>query len=455
MSSKFGLTPAQPDILIRIFDRCAPVRAVKIYGSRAKGTRRDRSDVDLALYGEGIDRFTVGALCEEIEDSDLPCLVDLQSYHDIRTPALREHIDRAGQWLYQRTDTPPQEGLTSDVGQIRNGSISDSADKLNDAGIKGLKLFPAGTVLFPKSGASTFLNHRVILQKEGFVSSHLAAIKADKNILDDKYLFYFLTTVDAKNLVQASNYPSLKTTAIQKILIPLPPTEVQQKIVAKLDALFAEIDTAAAAARANAANAAALFQSYLTAVFERGDARPATGGTVKWQTVKLGDVIKFEYGKALSDKDRIIDGKYPVYGANGIKTRTNRFLYDKPTIIVGRKGSAGELVLSDEKFWVLDVSYYITQDTDKTDLMYLYYVLKTKNLSSFSKGVKPGINRNDIYQLEIPLPPTEVQQKTVSELDALSAQTDKMKAAYIQKEAELVSLKQSVLRKAFNGTLIP
>ncbi|KAK3606806.1 hypothetical protein CHS0354_018400 [Potamilus streckersoni] len=61
--------------------------------------------------------------------------------------------------------------------------------------------------------------------------------------------------------------PGINRNDIYQLEIPLPPTEVQQKIVAKLDALFAEIDTAAAAARANAANAAALFQSYLTARF--------------------------------------------------------------------------------------------------------------------------------------------------------------------------------------------
>ncbi len=58
---------------------------------------------------------------------------------------------------------------TSDVGRIRNGVISEASDKLNSAGIEGLKLHAKGTILFPKSGASTFLNHRVMLVKVGYV----------------------------------------------------------------------------------------------------------------------------------------------------------------------------------------------------------------------------------------------------------------------------------------------
>lgn len=131
---------------------------------------------------------------------------------------------------------------TSDVGRIRYGVISDALDKLNVEGVKGLRLHPKGTILFPKSGASTFLNHRVMLEKEGYVSSHLATIKAIPEKAVDKFLLYFLSRVDAKNLVQDSNYPSLKTSVIDKVIIELPPLAIQQKIVAKLDAIFFEVD---------------------------------------------------------------------------------------------------------------------------------------------------------------------------------------------------------------------
>ncbi|WKZ47898.1 MAG: restriction endonuclease subunit S [Anaerolineales bacterium] len=136
-----------------------------------------------------------------------------------------------------------------------------------------------------------------------------------------------------------------------------------------------------------------------------------------WKVERLGDVIQLEYGKALPDSQRKSNGKYPVYGANGEKDRTNEFLYDKPSIIVGRKGSAGEINLTEKKFWALDVSYYVTFDDKKYDLRFLYYLLSNLELTKLAKGVKPGINRNEVYSIEVNIPPLPEQKRIVAMLD--------------------------------------
>lgn len=75
---------------------------------------------------------------------------------------------------------------TSDVGAVhRSNNLIMSQDYLNDEGIKNLILFPKGTILFPKSGASTFLNHRAVLGIDGYVSSHLAAIIPNINQVNE------------------------------------------------------------------------------------------------------------------------------------------------------------------------------------------------------------------------------------------------------------------------------
>jgi type I restriction enzyme S subunit len=94
-----------------------------------------------------------------------------------------------------------------------------------------------------------------------------------------------------------------------------------------------------------------------------------------WEVKRLGDVLKLEYGKPLSDEKRTPDGLYPVYGANGEKGRTNEFYFDKQTIIVGRKGSAGEINLTEKKFWPLDVTYFTTFDDKRYNLIFLFYLL--------------------------------------------------------------------------------
>src|ERR1035437_3541520 len=87
-----------------------------------------------------------------------------------------------------------------------------------------------------------------------------------------------------------------------------------------------------------------------------------------WKEMTVGEIIQLEYGKPLDESDRKPNGRFPVYGANGEKDRTDKFYHDKPSIIVGRKGSAGEINLTERKFWPLDVTYFVTFDEQQHDL---------------------------------------------------------------------------------------
>ena len=136
-----------------------------------------------------------------------------------------------------------------------------------------------------------------------------------------------------------------------------------------------------------------------------------------WRTVKLGDICMLNYGKALDKKDRLENAAIPVYGANGIKAYANKSLHDKPSIIIGRKGSAGELNKVSKPFWALDVTYYVTTDESIVDLDFLFYALLTLNLPSMARGVKPGINRNDVYDKSINLPSLAEQERIVAKLE--------------------------------------
>lgn len=144
---------------------------------------------------------------------------------------------------------------TSDVGRIRFGDIETATNLLNDRGADRLRRFPRGTILFPKSGASTFLNHRVMMQAEGCVSSHLATITAKLEHAEPRFLLYFLATVQAQDMVQDHAYPSLNLPLIACIKVPAPPLPEQRRIVAILDGAFESLATAKANAEKNQRNA--------------------------------------------------------------------------------------------------------------------------------------------------------------------------------------------------------
>ncbi len=183
----------------------------------------------------------------------------------------------------------------------------------------------------------------------------------------------------------------------------------------------------------------------------KGDALSLPKG---WEVKKLGEVITLEYGKPLDKYKRIDKGQYPVYGANGIKAKTNEYYYDKKTIIVGRKGSAGEINLTEERFWPLDVSYFVKFEKKQIDLYFLYFWLSKLNLPKLAKGVKPGINRNDVYDLAIPLPPLPEQKRIVAILEKAFTAIDQAKANTEKNLKNARELFQSKLQETFaNGKL--
>jgi len=170
-----------------------------------------------------------------------------------------------------------------------------------------------------------------------------------------------------------------------------------------------------------------------------------------WAITKLGEVIKLEYGKPLSKDERFSEGQYPVYGANGEKGRTNKYYHNKKTIIVGRKGSAGEINLSEEKFWPLDVTYFVTFDEKKYDLIFLFHLLSSVELPKLAKGVKPGINRNEVYDINAIFPPLPEQKRIVAILDKAFTAIAKAKTNAEQNLKNAKELFDSYLQGVFEN----
>ena len=168
-----------------------------------------------------------------------------------------------------------------------------------------------------------------------------------------------------------------------------------------------------------------------------------------WQTLPLGDVLRLEYGKPLDTSERKRNGLYPVYGANGEKDRTDSYYHDGPSIVVGRKGSAGEINLTEPRFWPLDVTYFVTFDDQRHDLRFLYFLLARLDLPSLAKGVKPGINRNEVYALTVNAPVLAEQQRIVAILDEAFTKIATAKANAEKNLQNARALFESYLNKVF------
>ena len=100
MIKDIGLSAEVVTTLTETFARYPAIEEVKLYGSRAKGNFNDRSDIDLVAYGKGIDRHLISRVLMNLDDSDIPYLVDLQNFHDLKNQQLIEHINRVGLVIY-------------------------------------------------------------------------------------------------------------------------------------------------------------------------------------------------------------------------------------------------------------------------------------------------------------------------------------------------------------------
>jgi type I restriction enzyme S subunit len=174
-----------------------------------------------------------------------------------------------------------------------------------------------------------------------------------------------------------------------------------------------------------------------------------------WVWTTIGDIVTFEYGKALRKDRRDSDGSIPVYGSNGIVGYHSIPLTNAACLIVGRKGAAGNVHISKVPCWPIDTTYYIASPSG-VSLFFLYFLLSTLNLNSLDKSTAiPGLNRNDAYILNIPLPPLPEQHRIVTKVEELFTQLDAGVGALTNTKAQLKRYRQSVLKSACEGRLVP
>ncbi|WP_428196410.1 restriction endonuclease subunit S [Aliivibrio kagoshimensis] len=171
-----------------------------------------------------------------------------------------------------------------------------------------------------------------------------------------------------------------------------------------------------------------------------------------WVKLKLGDLIELKYGKSLPAKQRSGIG-FPVYGSNGVVGLHSEALVSGGGLIVGRKGSFGEVHFCEDDFSPIDTTYFVDSFPSGT-MKYWYYQLKHLPLTKLNRSTAiPGLNRDDAYAQDVLLPPDAEQKRIVEKLDEVLAQVDSIKARLDGIPDLLKRFRQSVLASAVSGKL--
>ena len=173
-----------------------------------------------------------------------------------------------------------------------------------------------------------------------------------------------------------------------------------------------------------------------------------------WAWTDIGSLFELKYGKGLVKEKRNPDGRYVVFGSGGVVGKHDSAISSGRTIIIGRKGSVGEISLSNKECWPIDTTYYIDNFHLNIPIKYWSFQLKYLALGQHDTSTAiPGLNRNDIYGIKIPLPPLAEQRRITAKLEALLAQVDAAKDHLAAVPSIIKRFRQSVLAAACSGRL--
>jgi type I restriction enzyme, S subunit len=196
---------------------------------------------------------------------------------------------------------------------------------ITDKAIRDYKLilYPKGTIVFPKSGASVYLEKRAILPTEAYIVSHLCAVNANDESIYQHFLFYvFLSTKLADK--KASGYPTLNLSEVKKLKIPLPPLQEQKKIAGVLGAVQEAKEKTEAVLKA----AKELKKSMMKHLFTYGPVSIKEAEKVKLKETEIGMMPEdWEVKKLINICLKIQDGSHYSPKIQYNSPGKNRYLY--------------------------------------------------------------------------------------------------------------------------------
>ena len=295
---------------------------------------------------------------------------------------------------------------------------------------------------------------------------HIWKIIPDANLVD-KFFLYYLLLNDVEKIKAASGTGATMMHVTKKSMderqVLIPPLAVQQAIVAKLDAAFASIEQAIAAAERNADNAKQLFQSYLSDVFERGGEG--------WVEKKLTNVVKFQQGIQVdvglqsSEKNenqtrflRIVDFTQGNTEPRYIDNPGARFLVKADDISMVRYGSPGFVCTGLEGAIANNLFQIIPTDTNIFKKFLYWYlsapIFQKQVRKAIGGAALQAISFKSMSDIHIRYPNLERQKFLIADFENLSQKTDVAYDAFVKKCELLNQLKQSLLQQAFNGQIV-
>jgi len=322
---------------------------------------------------------------------------------------------------------------------------------------------------------------------DGLLNQRVCRLISSTHGFSDKFLFLclqpYLNAINAETSSVTVKHLSSKT--IGEIPLPLPPLNEQHRIVAKIEELFSELDKGIENLKTARAQLKVYRQALLKHAFEgkltwhwNGN---SSGAKEVWPEKKLGSLINFltsgsrgwaqyysnsgdTFIRAQNLKHDFLDLSEKAFvslpeGAEGLRTRVQ--IGDLLITITGANVTKSALVEHD--LGVAYVSQHVALCRPTQEIMpkYLYWFIVAeaagrKQLADAAYGAgKPGLNLENIRSVVVPLPPYAEQKSIVELIEEKLSVVDQLDQTIITALQQAEALRQSILKKAFSGQLVP
>jgi type I restriction enzyme S subunit len=330
---------------------------------------------------------------------------------------------------------------------MRGIEYSDSVHKITLEGLKnGSRLVPKGNLLILVRGSMLFNTIPIgITARDVAFNQDVKSIVVDEKNSTKFVLYWFFSAENMiLNMVTGTGIGAgkLDLSDLRNLPLQIPALAEQQKIasfLASVDEKLMQIK-----------QQKALLEQYKKGVMQRIFSqeirfRDENGKEFpEWKPKTLSQLAKILYGK---DQKKVVaeNGIFPILGTGGIIGNTNQFLYDKPSVLIGRKGTIDKPVYMDTPFWTVDTLFY-TEVFTNTFPKWLFYKFQTINwyLYNEASGV-PSLSGSTIYKIKFDLPCIEEQTKIANFLSTLD---DKINHCSVQIE-KTEQWKKGLLQKMF------
>lgn len=375
----------------------------------------------------------------------------------------------------------------SDLTGYKNKTIKKGAKSITEIGLKNssTRLMPKGSVLFSSRAP---IGYVAIADNELCTNQGFKSIIPNENV-DSDFIYYYLKASKqrAEQVASGTTFKEISLKSFSELAFPLPPLSTQQTIVSKIEELFSELDNGISNLKTAQLQLKTYRQSVLKWAFEGRFTSPSPRGE-GWGEVKDGELPKGWEWKTIKELTTLLgdglhgtpkyDEKGNCYFINGnnlsngkieIKENTKKIseaeylkhkkLLNERTVLVSINGTLGNVAFYNNEKVVLGKSACYFNLINELDKFFVKYIINSQRfinyaINSATGSTIPNVSLKSMREFTIPFPSLIEQKRIVQEIETRLSVADKIEESIIQSLQQAEALRQSILKKAFEGKLV-